>query len=448
MNKFRINILLILAVAFLFWNCEGRLEVDPQQSIGPDQAFASTSDVEAALIGAYDELGNGDLGGGDYHMHADLLGDTDELFWNGSFLGPRQIFNKEILTDNGEVQEIWLESYETINRANNVLANLDIVDTEDRDRVEGEAKFIRGTAYFHLVRFFAKDWSDGDPNSNIGIPLVTEPTTSVDETNNVSRATVAEVYNLVISDLTTAENLLPTSNGFFATTYAASAMLSRVYLQQRNWSAAASAATTVISSGAFALNTSYADAFDNTSNSVEDIFAMQVTTQDGGNGLQLFYAPPEASGRGDIDITDAHIARYELGDDRLNLFYFDDAGSRRTGKFVDQFANVPWIRLAELYLNRAEANFMMGNAQNAADDLNVIRARAGLTDIDPLVLTLNDILNERELELAFEGHKIWDVKRTEGTARGIAWNDDALVFPIPQREIETNPNLTQNPGYN
>jgi len=437
----------LFTLAFLV-ACDGELDIEPQQAISDDTALGTSSDVQAALTGAYDELGNADLWAGDWLMHADLFADDGELFWNGSFIGPRQIFTKTILTDNGEVEEIWLEAYETINRANNVLSALDVVDAVDRDRIEGEAKFIRGATYFFLTLYFGKDFNDGDANSNPSVPLILDPTRVIDENSAVARASVASVYQQVIADLQDAESLLPTSNGFFATTYAASAMLSRVYMQQRNYSAAATAASTVIESNAFTLTGTFISAFNNGTNTSEDIFAMQVTSSDGTNGLNTFYAPAENGGRGDIDITDFHLTLYEAGDDRLNQFYFDNAGSRRTGKYANGIdANVNSIRLAEMYLTRAEANLRAGTmvGDDPLNDINIIRSRVALPAL--MMVTVADVLNERKLELAFEGMSLWDIKRTEGSVGSLAWNANELVFPIPQREIDANTSLTQNPGY-
>ncbi len=447
---------MLLAVV-LIAGCDGELDIKPKQSISSGVALGDADAVQAALVGAYDEFTNGDLMNGDFHMHADLLADDGELFWNGSFIGPRQIFNKSILITNGEVSEIWLESYETINRANLVLSALDVVDAGDAGRVEGEAKFIRGVTYFFLVRFFGKDWNDGDPNSNAGVPLITTPTSSIDASAEVSRATVGAVYAQVLSDLTDAANLLPTSNGFFATSHAANGFLSRVYLQQGDFANAITTAGSVISSGAFGLTSNYADAFNSTSNTSEDIFASQVSAQDGANGLNTFYAPPENGGRGDIDITNVHLALYDASDDRLNMFYNDQAGAQRTGKWTDATGNdnVNVLRLAEMYLNRGEAIARtQGLVQGAIDDLNATRVRAGLTmatlgDFASQQELIDEFLLERRRELAFEGFTLGDLKRTQGTLTnsGLAWNADALVFPIPDREMDINPNLVQNPGY-
>ncbi len=277
-----------------------------------------------------------------------------------------------------------------------------------------------------------------------------EPTTIIDDSSFVTRATVAQVYEQVLTDLQTAADLLPESNGFFATQYAAQGMLSRVYLMQGRYPEAAEVANAVIASGKYALNDNYADAFANETNTAEDIFAMQVTSQDGVNEMNRFFAPPSNLGRGDIYMLEPHLELYEEGDERLDLFYFDeDQEQTYTGKWTEQFGNVNVIRLAEMYLTRAEANFRAGTAIGATplQDTNTIRTRAGL---EPLTeVTLDIILRERHLELAFEGHRIHDLKRTERPVGEFAFDSPKLVYPIPQREIDANPELEnqQNPGY-
>jgi hypothetical protein len=204
----------------------------------------------------------------------------------------------------------------------------------------------------------------------------------------------------------------------------------------------------VIASTNYSLLNNYADNFNRAGNSSEDIFAIQFSAQDNIYYKPYgYYASTDNGGRGDIDIQAAHLNEYEAGDDRLNLFYVDSEGITRTGKYVGQFANVSIIRLAEMYLTRAEANFREGTAVGQApiDDINTIRNRSGLANLG--AVDLDAILKERKLELMFEGHLIHDLKRTENNVASYSWDDGRLVFPIPQRELDANPNLTQNGFY-
>ncbi|MDZ7806304.1 MAG: hypothetical protein U5K71_04220 [Gracilimonas sp.] len=114
----------------------------------------------------------------------------------------------------------------------------------------------------------------------------------------------------------------------------------------------------VVSSGHYSLTTAYADAFNNAENSSEAIFSLQVNEQDGTNSLFTFYSTEDIGGRGDMDVNQTHIDEYEAGDERLDLFYVDPInGANRSGKWNNVYGNVQQIRLAEMYLTRAEANF-------------------------------------------------------------------------------------------
>jgi starch-binding outer membrane protein, SusD/RagB family len=441
----------VLSIALFAKGCDGLLDAEPQQSISEDIALGTSQNVENALVGGYALMAGGTQFGGQWFYLPELLADSGELTWSGTFFPQQDIWLKQQETDNSVATNTWTNAYNTINRVNNVLSALDVVDEAIRDRVEGEAKFIRGTVYYYLVNLYSKTWGDGDNSSNPGVPLITTPTQGgIDETANVPRATVQQVYDQLIQDLTDAKNLLPPTNGVFATTYAASAILSRVHLTRHEYAAARDEASRIIESGLFSLVPAYAAAFNNDSNSAEDVFSIQITSQDGTNNMNTFYASTGFGGRGDIDVEAPHMELYEEGDDRLNQFYIDDTNARRTNKFNSPDANVPFIRLAEIHLTRAEANFREGTeiGMHPEDELNTVRARVGLAPVE--LTSVDQILHERRLELAFEGNRLFDIKRTRTDVGQYPWNADILVFPIPQREIDANPALQgqQNPGYN
>jgi len=384
---------------------------------------------------------------------ADFLANTNAIEWYGTYEELTQTINKSLLKTNTFVDNVWAAGYTAINDANNVIAAIDKVDAAKKSKVEGEAKFIRGAAYFDLVRLFGKAYNDGSPTTNLGVPIVLTPTTSVTDASYVSRATVAAVYAQAIADLTDAEAKLPATNSFFATKYSAAGMLARLYLQMGNYTAAAAAANRVITSGNYSLTPAFIDAFPAMGstpgvNSSEDVFAMQVTTLTGFNGFNEFYGSSTYGGRGDAVISQDWIDNtYAANDDRINAFY--DDGDMYTSKYANPYGNVPVIRLAEMYLIRAEANVRLAPAapvggRTPLQDLAIVRSRAGLVTS---TATLANILAERKLELAFEGFALHDAKRTQTNIGSLAWNSNALVFPIPQREMDANKNLVQNPGY-
>ena len=207
----------------------------------------------------------------------------------------------------------------------------------------------------------------------------------------------------------------------------------------------------VISSGKYELTATSGEAFNGATTS-EDIFNIPVSVADGINNMQTFYAATAYGGRGDIEIQDEHLSLYEDGDARLSLFYSDPSTEdTRTGKWVSQFSNVKIIRLVEMYLIRAEANAQLGSSMGDSplNDINFVRARADLAPLESV--DLDAITHERRVELAHEGHRIHDVRRLKLSVfldtEEFPYNDNRLLFPIPQREINVNRNLTQNSGY-
>ncbi|GAB3739387.1 RagB/SusD family nutrient uptake outer membrane protein [Spirosoma lituiforme] len=445
----------VMSVGLWMASCTSQLDIKPVNSVATGQALSTASDLNALLVGAYDGLSGINLYGGSLIRDGELLAtvpSSGDVNWTGTFTAPQQIYTKNILVNNGQADVTWTDAYRTINICNTVLANLNLAATTDQARIEGEAKFIRGSLYFELVRFFGKDWSDGDPNASLGVPLVTTPTVNLDANSNVPRSTVAAVYTQVLADLTDAEAKLPATNSFFATKGAAGAQLSRVYLQKADYANAANAANRVITSKTYQLvDTDLVfdtREFQNGINSNETIFAIQITDQDGINDVNTFYASSSEGGRGDIDINESFIAQFGSTDRRAGLFY-DDDGLFRTEKFINQYGNIQVLRLAEMYLTRAEANFRSGTTigDTPLNDVNVIRNRAGATLLTTAQLTLANILRERRFELAFEGTYIHDIKRTKASVGTLPYNSPKLLFPIPLREITTNPALLQNAGY-
>jgi tetratricopeptide (TPR) repeat protein len=458
MKKIVLGLLAACLVTGTITSCNNKLNVEPVDSIDASQALNTPDDVQAALVGSYTSL-QADAGYNGYiQLMSDLLAENGDFTFVGTFTQPQEFQRKALRRDNSFVQQIWARGYTTINRTNNVLANLDKVTVAaNKTRIEGEARFVRSLVYFDLVRLYGKDWNDGTPSANPGVPLVLTPTTSVSSANNVPRNSVAEVYAQIISDLTTAESKLPASNGFFATKYSAAALLARIYLQQGRYTEAAAAANRVITSGAFSLDQSYADEFyqggDLVATTPEDIFTLQNSAQSGSNSgsnqLSVFYSQAQ---RGDISVNDQLLNQFEANDDRKTLFTVT-ANQTYSDKYDGQYGTVKLIRLAEMYLIRAEANFRAGTVgATPLDDINLVRARVNLPPL--ATVTLPDILKERKLELAFEGFRLGDLKRNKEstidpvTGTVIPWDSPRLVLPIPLAEINANPNLTQNPGYN
>jgi hypothetical protein len=457
------KLILLSLVALIFISCENQLELDPKQNEDASITLNTESGITNILTGTYAIAATGDVYGGRILVAADLLGQTGltsttDLRWRGTFAGLRQFYNKSVLVDNAFSQAIYTRNYQIINAANTVIENISkVTDPEKQKTMAAEATFLRSLAYFDLVRFFAKPYEAGQVNRQLGV--VIRPAAIYDFSVDLSkeRSSVEEVYALVVSGLTQAYVNLPAKNSFYADKYSAAALLARVYLQQGNYAAARAAANDVIENSGHSLSNKYADAFNHDSDQSEDVFAVQITKQTGDNQATNHYASEDNGGRGgDIEIRNNYLNKFtDLNDERRNFNYLNPANNRRlTNKFKNQFGDVGIIRLAEMYLIRAETNFRLGTIVGALPlkDINTIRTRALASNF--LTLDLNTILKERELELAMEGFSIHDLKRTKRSidinADGTEfyfYNNDKLVFPIPLREMDTNKLITQNPGY-
>ncbi len=440
---------------YFFWlvmvllGCDKRLDIEPQQAISTEVALDDERGIETAIVGMYSIFAGTQLFSGHPILNADLFSNTNDLVWTNfapATLSP--IFRKEISTSNEVVADFWINAYWIISQANRIDEALQRISIDNS--LGGQVYFMRGFLYFSLLEFFAEPWSAGNPNGP-GVPIVN--LSSINEENRaVPRNPIFEVTDQVIADLALAKQYLPAENGFFPTTYSASALLSRIYMTQEEFDLAAQEADRVISSGQFELLASHQDVFNQASNTPEDIFAIQITSTNGTNHMSHFYSGQLEGGGGFIGITDNHLEHYEPGDQRLELFYFDQQqmGTRRTGKWLTRPSfdgNISIIRLAEMYLNRAEARFHIADLDGATADLNVIRTRAGLPVLDSTAIDLEIILMERYRELVFEGHQLRDRKRTRSAIGDLPFDDPSLIFPIPQREMDVNPALVQNQGY-
>ena len=440
----------LTAIILLVSGCSKKLDVLPTQSVDESLVFTSDANIKAALNGAYDAASGAYLLGGNMQMYSELLGADGEITWVGTFNQPDEIYNKSMLTNNSFIRDTYLEGYRVINICNNIIASINIVNASDRDNVKGQALFLRGMMYFELVKLYAKPFSAGSTTSNPGLQLVTAPTLNgqITTSNNVARSTVQQTYDQIVNDLTAAKTIIHGEAGVYGSEYSVSAVLSRVYLQMGNFSGARDEANNVIENSGASLESSYSKAFNNTSQSSEDIYVLPVTAQDGSNEMHTYWSILDYGARdGDIEINQSHLDLYSATDSRLNLFYIDGNGIYRSGKWKLQYKYLPVIRLAEMYLTRAESNFRLGTTIGVGpdNDVDMIRSRAGLPFIN---VTLDDILHERKLELAHEGQCIHDIKRLHNSVDGFTYDANELVFPIPLREINAGGGIiVQNEGY-
>jgi len=463
-------------------------EIQPAQSLPSDAALSDLAGLQTALIGAYDALQNSDLGATGFAINANVLSDNAE--WRGSFPSYIDMYNRQMTANNGEVGGMWRTGYQTINHANLVINGVATIDdpaltTEIGNQLRGEAFFLRGMVHFEMVRYYGKPWGSSS-SSDLGIPIMTTPVAGSTDITFPARNTVAEVYAQAISDLTDAVGLLEAAGARGrANATAARAYLAEIAFQQRDYGQAATLANEVINAG-YALTGSPEEPFTSEGSS-EEIFAVISTVQDnpGVNGsLATFH---HINGRGGDVVVNVDLKENGYGavipmgqqDEAaaggntlvdLRAVLLTSADVFNVEKYED-FANnsddLMAVRLATFYLMRAEA-LAIQNGINSESLmlLNTIRNRAirlvdaggaesdasaivsyeasDFADADALI---EAIILERRVELAFEGNRVHDLRRLMRDVRGVAYDADNLVFPIPQREMDANANLVQNPGY-
>lgn len=440
--------ILFVLIVLLNTSCLDKLNIEPEQAILVEVALSSEEGVKSALVGAYSLWGKENNFSGNILLNSEMLIDSENLIWTNSYFSQTAIFNKQIPTDSPPVENFWIDSYALIDQTNIILSSLDVIKESDPNTVAAEAHFLRALVYFDLVNLFGKTWGDGNPAENLGVPIVTMPSEQNLKNPLIPRNTVADVFELIQEDLQFAKTYLLSENGIYANTFAASALLSRMYLMQEEYELARLEADRVINSGYYLLVPTYSEIFNASNNTPEDIFSFQRTPQDRSNSIVAAYSGRSEGGVSFLGISEEHLSKYEMEDQRRTLFYLD--GTMRTGKWrinSTNDGNITYIRLGEMYLTRAEARFQTGDLKGATEDLNVIRKRAGLSAIEESDITLEIILNERFLELAFEGHQFRDSKRNKRSVGDLTFDDAKLIYPIPKRELDLNKELIQNEGY-
>lgn len=554
-------ILLSIMIAGL-WSCD--IDRDPFQDVADEVVFSDVLGVEAAALGTYAILKQNTFMR-PYHFHGEFGGDnialsgatTDHLYF---------MYNFQHVPNNYHLNDLWVDSYKGIINCNKIIENADRTIGPRMDHVIGEMYYLRAFFYHTLVNIWGRPYAQ-DPNSNLGVPLKTD----VDRDNIPPRATVAEVYDLIVEDLLNAAEYMaeydrnPDEMRIYASQEAAWAYLSRVYLYMGENEKAIEFASKVIDSGKFSLlqgeaYTKYPTFVPELNQ--ETIFACRsLKDEDDYNWYAVggMYATIDGVGWGEmyasqpyrdlvsqypedlrnefilpqytegtdeqgnpemwityIKTTDASEGKkmfvsynatkdydtgiwsyvkndevYEVlteasGDDTLYYIFENDVKTyvslerrmlTRNGYpkyFVNKCSNQeeqaqlwsPVIsRLSEMYLNRAEAYAKLGNESAAISDINVLRQRAGIplyaSDIEiPSGKTAFDVvMEERQLELAFEAHRRYDVfrnnltldRRYPGTHdRGnavmqVPYTHPRVVEYIPEPQLLAQPNLVNNP---
>ncbi len=491
MRKYSSLIIIIAAASFAFSSCKKFLEENPQNVIAITNYYQTENDAIAAVNAIYSYLNSTSTGStaGVYHSTFWVIAGcaSDEMINKNVFQPDMdQISNFVETPINNSLEETWTMHYKAITLANIAIARIPLIqmDTTLRARLVNEAHFLRGLLYFDMVRMFGS------------VPLVLQE----QEPLTPQIVSVDDIYKQVIADLTAAENLpdsyTPGDGRGRATKGAAESILAKVYLTQQNWQACANKCGEVINSNQYALWDDFADVFKLSSRGgKEAIFS--VGFGDGGGAISFWEVgqfnvrllPPALSVDGVQNAQGWQVPTQNLYDD------YDPQDRRREVTFITQVYNpdgtittispyirkywdstaepqgngsandYPVIRYADVLLMYAEAENELGNTSEALTYINMVRKRARWDGTkervavpDYVGITQDEfraaVLKERRMEFVAEGQRWFDLARTKTleslvpvAKSGIHPQDKNYLFPIPQTEIDLNPNLKQNTGF-
>ena len=485
-------IALLLPMLFLACN-EDFLDKDPLSTLTDATFYKTEGDALASLSGVYDAFAKNNTMNFLYLIHG-YMPCGDVIAGSQGVANSSYLYNIDTNTGGG----LWNATYLVVTRANTTINKVEEMDMDEpiKQRVIAEAKFLRGLAYFNLARFFG------------GVPLITYVQTTNSDFYQ-PRAPVEDVWAQVKQDFIDAAEVLPVhyegDNLGRATKGAALAMLAKTHLERAEYPEVVTRSQEVIDLGVYQLRDEMLDNFSQTENNgAESIFETQHRIDANGGwkdendgfwlsaymapqGIGTEYAP--FGGWGGYSPSKALIEAYEPGDERLKgtlLFVGDEhlSGYIMEDSTADyntelypqvpaihkwwrgpagdpqkQYDNMnfPYLRYAELLLNYAEALNEVGRTADAIEQINLVRNRSALPGLPPDLSqerVLDAIFQERRVEFVFE-YSFWrDLIRRDRAAafalkeHGRVWPEHQRLLPIPQNEMDNNPNLVnQNPGY-
>jgi hypothetical protein len=474
-KKITIASLSLLMISIIMPACKKSfIDITPQGKVPVTTYYNTEIDIKTALNGTYSSLrpiyneqyGFGELPSDNAQTYGEsevLYGEEDKLTWSPT---------------STNLQNAWTRFYATVAYANIVLGHVGTpsMTQANRDSYTGQAKFLRALMYFNLVRMYG------------GVPLVLTELTSEEQAYTYNRATAADVYTQIEKDLTEAAAVLPASYTGTdigrATSIAAKALLGKVYMFENKFTQAETILATVAATSGTLIT--YDQIFGlGKDNNKDIIFSVQYLGGGFGEGntfARSFVPQPSgttitavtgnSNNSGTLDLYNA----FEPGDNRLNTAI----GIYTSGTLVYYYAKKfiyptvgansegdndwPVLRYADIILLYAEALNENNKTDEALKQLNLVRNRSGL--VSKLGLSQVDartaIRNERRVELCFEGERWFDLirwnifvqvmtahKANYTPANGTIGNilPTLNLFPIPIRERQLNPKLTQNPGY-
>jgi len=469
------KIFLILALAVGFTACsEDWLEVEPSSSMSPDAAFTNIDDAENALLGVYNALwtrdNNATYYGADMFTFGDVKGDDVRAARPGARVATQYNYTE---SPEASTWGFWnrpfvgLLNVTTLIERAGQMEDISQADQDKLDQIIGQAYALRALFHFDLVRIYGRMPNNGNPATDLGVPVIDRV---VHPTENVTRNTVEEVYTQIFNDIELAIEMLPANNPADGTIggWAAKALGARMYLYYQDYDRALELAEDVINNGPYTLYSyeEYANVWsqDNTS---ESIFEIMFNAQQNSDREGLGYLW-DITGYNDLSLTNSFLEFFTEDTEDVRLQILADDPEQGENALLMKFPgknggsprinNHRVIRLAEVYLIAAEAALMNNNQEVADNMIKELYDERTNRDNDITDVDLDRILEERRRELVGEGHRFFDLMRTGNPV--IRTGDDQwtslneitpdnfrVIQPIPQTEIDANPEMEQNPNY-
>lgn len=468
----------LLATAVLLAGCQDFLVEEPIMQQSSELSLAKYEGIDNATFGAYAPLASVNWYGASFVLDAEMRSgngyrDVDKN--SGRYTTP---YDLNYTTSSAPA--VWGTAYYVISAANNVIENLggkagsNGVTQQDVDNLHAELLFLRALSHFDLVRTYAKQYTID--KTALGVPYVFK----TEAAGMPARDNVETVYANIVTDLKNAESMMDAGYVRAGVADAKSvvsktaiqALLSRVYLYMGEWQLAADYATTVIKNPSLSLwkADDFAAEFKKDAHTggevIFEVYGLKSNTYDGyWDGISWLTNP---DGYSDCAASNDLISLYEAGDVRGEMFINNPEKAPNTfwttkhsgkDKGTPDVTNSIVLRLSEMYLNRAESIVRGATVPGvtAVADINAIRLKRGATSISSA--GMSDVMLERRLEFAWEGHYWYDLARTGGAVtrvhfsgsevnRNIPADSKYWVLPISKRELDVNPNLIPNPGYN
>ena len=455
----KIVLCVLLGLTPVLKSCDDFTEIPmPTMELSTGMVFEDLPTATAAVANIYAQIrDNGMLTGKTTGISKEIGLYADELTWYGtSTQASANFYNNTLMSTHSTVENWWHNGYSQIYAANLVIEGVTgstSLQVVDKERLIGHAKFARALVHLYLVQLYG------------AVPYITGTDYTINKT--VARLPEGEVYDNIILDLEAAVLLLPSEYRsplrVLPNSHAAHALLARVYLNAGQWAEAANSASAVLNNTElYVWEEELNNVFLKGSTTTIWQYAARTTTRNTDDGSTFIFnaAPPTA-----VSLTKQQMEAFELDDQRKikwtralvkdALTFYHAYKYKKIGGDTPQMECTVVLRMAEQYLIRAEARARQGELTGAIADLNKVRNRAGLANTAAVTAPalLQAILHERQVELFTEfGHRFMDLKRFGVLDTALAhkgdWSSTEQYLPLPQTELNLNPNLgSQNQGY-